>query len=94
MVRRAQSFDHVRRGLLHYSMSPVSGTGGGIAAAAAFGANFVDTNPNGGFWPPVLLLRNADGSMRPFPHLFLDRAKTGVIAVGHDGRRFVNEASS
>ncbi|WP_104493791.1 FAD-dependent oxidoreductase [Paracoccus denitrificans] len=93
-ARRAQSFEHVRRGLPHYSMSPVSGTGGGIAAAEAVGAAFVDTNPNAGFWTPVSLLRNADGSVRPFPHLFLDRAKPGVIAVGHDGRRFVNEASS
>lgn len=93
-ARRAASFDHVRRGLPHYSMSPTSGTGGAIAAAEAIGAGFVDTNANGGFWTPVSLLPNPDGSVRPFPHLFLDRAKPGVIAVGHDGRRFVNEASS
>lgn len=92
--RRAQHFDHVKKGLPHYSMSPAAGTGGGIAAAEAIGAAFVQTNANGGFWTPVSLLKNADGSVRPFPHLFLDRAKPGVIAVGHDGRRFVNEASS
>lgn len=93
-TRRAQTFDHVKRGLPHYSMSPATGTGGAISAAEAIGAAFVDSNSNGGFWTPVSLLRNADGSMRPFPHLFLDRAKPGVIAVGHDGARFVNEASS
>jgi succinate dehydrogenase/fumarate reductase flavoprotein subunit len=93
-ARRARQFDHVKKGLPHYSMSPAAGTGGGIAAAEAVGAAFVDTNANGGFWTPVSLLKNADGSVRPFPHLFLDRAKPGVIAVGHDGRRFVNEASS
>ncbi|MCL7466365.1 FAD-dependent oxidoreductase [Phaeovulum sp. NW3] len=93
-ARRAQTFDHVKRGLSHYSMSPATGTGGAISAAEAIGAAFVDSNSNGGFWTPVSLLRNADGSMRPFPHLFLDRAKPGVIAVGHDGARFVNEASS
>lgn len=93
-VRRAQNFDHVKRGLPHYSMSPSGGTGGTIAAAEAIGAAFTDTNANGGFWAPVSLLRNANGSTRPFPHLFLDRAKPGVIAVGHDGQRFVNEASS
>ncbi|GHC26350.1 dehydrogenase [Gemmobacter nanjingensis] len=93
-AKRAETFDHVKRGLPHYSMSPGTGTGGAIAAAEAIGAAFVDTNANGGFWTPVSLLRNTDGSVRPFPHLFLDRAKPGVIAVGHDGQRFVNEASS
>lgn len=93
-ARRAKHFDHVSKGLPHYSMSPAAGTGGAIAAAEAVGAAFVETNANGGFWTPVSLLRNPDGSMRPFPHLFLDRAKPGVIAVGHDGQRFVNESSS
>jgi len=94
VTRRQATFEHVKRGLPHYSMSPVTGTGGAISAAEAAGAAFVDTNANGGFWTPVSLLPNPDGSKRPFPHLFLDRAKPGVIAVGHDGRRFVNEASS
>ena len=94
LSRRSQTFEHVKRGLPHYSMSPSGGTGGAISAAEAIGAAFVDSNANGGFWTPVSLLRNADGSFRPFPHLFLDRAKPGVIAVGHDGQRFVNEASS
>jgi len=94
VTRRQATFEHVKRGLPHYSMSPLTGTGGAISAAEAAGAAFVDTNANGGFWTPVSLLPNPDGSKRPFPHLFLDRAKPGVIAVGHDGRRFVNEASS
>jgi succinate dehydrogenase/fumarate reductase flavoprotein subunit len=93
-ARRRESFDHVKRGLPHFTMSPSTGTGGAISAAEEIGAAFVDNNSNGGFWTPVSLLRNPDGSMRPFPHLFLDRAKPGVIAVGHDGRRFTNEASS
>lgn len=92
--RRARSFDHVAKGLPHYSMSPTAGTGGSIEAAEAIGAEFVTSNNNGGFWTPVSLLSNADGSKRPFPHLFLDRAKPGVIAVGHDGKRFTNEARS
>jgi len=94
VTRRQATFEHVKRGLPHYSMSPVTGTGGAISAAEAVGAAFVDTNANGGFWTPVSLLPNPDGTRRPFPHLFLDRAKPGVIAVGHDGRRFVNESSS
>ncbi|MFV0383834.1 FAD-binding protein [Paracoccus sp. (in: a-proteobacteria)] len=93
-ARRARTFDHVKKGLPHYSMSPASGTGGAIAAAEAIGAQFIDSNANAGFWTPVSLLPNPDGTHRPFPHLFLDRAKPGVIAVGHDGQRFTSEAVS
>lgn len=92
--RRAKCFEHVRRGLRHYSMSPATNTGSALDAAEAIGAAFVDRNANGGFWTPVSLLKNGDGTERPFPHLFLDRAKPGVIAVGHDGQRFTNEAAS
>lgn len=93
-ARRAKSYSHVGKGLPHYSMSPTAGTGGSIQSAEDIGAHFVDSNNNGGFWAPVSLLPNGNGTSRPFPHLFLDRAKPGVIAVGHDGQRFTNEASS
>lgn len=92
--RRGTLFDHVRRGVPHYSMSPTAATGEAISAAEAIGAGFVGTNSNPAFWTPVSLLPNGDGTTRPFPHLFLDRAKPGVIAVGRDGRRFANEAAS
>ena len=35
-----------------------------------------------------------DGTKGLFPHLVLDRAKPGLIAVNSAGRRFVNEAAS
>lgn len=92
--RRAETFDHVRRGLPHYSMSPSASTGGAISAAEAIGAAFVDTNSDAASWAPISLIPQPDGSHRPFPHLFMDRAKPGIIAVGHDGRRFTNEAAS
>lgn len=93
-TRREQTFEHVREGIAHYSMSPTAGEGQGIRAAEAAGADFVTTNSNPAFWTPVSLLPNGDGTKRPFPHLFLDRAKPGVVAVGANGRRFANEASS
>ncbi|MDO5604166.1 MAG: FAD-dependent oxidoreductase [Paracoccus sp. (in: a-proteobacteria)] len=92
--RRARTFAHVRQGLPHFSMSPRPSSGGGIEAAVAAGAAFVTSNSNAAFWAPVSLLPQPEGGYRPFPHLFMDRAKPGVIAVGHDGRRFVNEALS
>lgn len=92
--RREETFDHVARGIPHFSMSPVAGTGDAISAAEKIGASFITSNSNAAFWTPVSLLPNGDGTSRPFPHLFLDRAKPGVISVARDGRRFVNEASS
>ena len=49
---------------------------------------------NPAFWAPISRLRRADGSVASFPHLFLDRAKPGLIAVDADGARFVNESAS
>lgn len=91
---RKDVMPHVARGAAHYSMSPKPATGGAIAAAQQIGAHFVTTNRNAGFWAPVSLIPEANGASRPFPHLFLDRAKPGVIAVSPEGKRFVNEAVS
>jgi succinate dehydrogenase/fumarate reductase flavoprotein subunit len=38
--------------------------------------------------------KRPDGSTAVFPHIVLDRAKPGMIAVDRTGRRFVNEAVS
>ena len=35
-----------------------------------------------------------DGHVSVFPHIMLDRAKPGLLAVGANGKRFVNEANS
>lgn len=93
-VKRAETFPHVKQGLPHYSMAPASTTGRPIKAAEAIGARFVLTNTNAASWAPISLIPQKDGSTRPFPHLFMDRAKPGIIAVGYDGRRFANEALS
>lgn len=93
-TRQAQTYPHVSAGIPHYSMSPSGGRGEAIRAAEAVGAAFVDTNAQAAFWTPVSLIPNAHGGVRPFPHLFMDRAKPGVIAVAQDGRRFANEALS
>lgn len=91
---RAELMPHVAKGAQHFSMSPRPATGGAIGAARAIGAHFIDTNRNAGFWAPVSLIPEGNGATRPFPHLFLDRAKPGVIAVSPKGERFVNEAVS
>ncbi|TCT12463.1 succinate dehydrogenase/fumarate reductase flavoprotein subunit [Tepidamorphus gemmatus] len=46
------------------------------------------------FWAPCSHRRRPDGTMAVFPHFVFDRSKPGIISVGRDGRRFVNEATS
>lgn len=92
-ARRAEHMPHVRAGARHFSMSPPASAGDAISLALEAGGHLVESNSNAAFWTPVSLLPGKDGP-RPFPHLFLDRAKPGVIAVGRDGRRFTNEAAS
>ncbi|WP_200808525.1 FAD-binding protein [Tistlia consotensis] len=78
----------------HWSMSPAHNSGDSVGLAAPLGGHLLESNSDNGFWTPVSLLPQPGGGVRPFPHLFLDRAKPGVVAVDRSGRRFVNEAAS
>ncbi|MFT4148664.1 MAG: FAD-binding protein [Paracoccaceae bacterium] len=77
------------------SQAPVTNTGDGISLGVArAGAMLDDGCDSAGLWMPCSMLKNADGSVSVWPHILLDRAKPGLIAVGPDGRRFVNESDS
>ncbi len=68
-------------------------SGDGLAAARAIGAALGPPSEQAAFWMPASILE--EGSCRTvFPHIVLDRAKPGLIAVNAQGRRFVNEADS
>ena len=75
-----------------YSLTCTANTGEGVAAALRAGAR-TSAARGGGLWSPVSVTgrKAADGF---FPHLILDRAKPGLIAVDATGKRFVNEACS
>ena len=77
-----------------YSMAPDSNMGDGIALADALGAGIDRSGQGAGLWSPVSVTRRADGSEGLYPHLAMDRAKPGLIAVNAAGHRFVNEAVS
>lgn len=62
--------------------------------AFALGAYHGDMAEQPCFWAPVSHRRRADGTMASFPHFVFDRSKPGIISVGRDGRRFVNESTS
>lgn len=90
---RAEVMQHAQAGN-HWSMSPTGSTGDGLRAAEALGAKRGDNNLHPAFWAPVSRFKRPDGTVVPFPHLFLDRAKPGLIAVTDRGERFVNESAS
>jgi succinate dehydrogenase/fumarate reductase flavoprotein subunit len=77
-----------------YSMSFAGNRGEGVAAGRKIGAALGHKEGAGGLWAPVSVTTRRDGSKGLFPHLVLDRAKPGLIAVNSAGRRFVNEAVS
>ena len=45
-------------------------------------------------WMPNSVMQQPDGFTSVFPHIMLDRAKPGVIAVNRSGTPLVNEANS
>ncbi len=67
--------------------------GDGIKIALEAGGRIDDEVASAGFWTPVSLLRKSDGQVQTVPYGWLDRGRPGVIAVGPDARRFVNESN-
>ena len=77
-----------------HSMSCEANLGDGIDIGRRLGAATAPEKGTSGLWTPVSVVPRPDGSKGLFPHLVLDRAKPGLIAVNSAGRRFVNEAVS
>lgn len=68
-------------------------TGDGIIMATKIGAAIDNNVASAGFWTPVSILKNGSAS-HTVPYGWLDRGRPGVIAVGPNARRFVNESNS
>ncbi len=77
-----------------HSLSFAGNRGDGLALGEKLGAKLAPERCTSGLWTPVSITQRRDGSKGLYPHLSLDRAKPGLIAVNSAGRRFVNEALS
>lgn len=77
-----------------HSLAPVETAGDGMLAAERAGAALSAGPGTGALWMPVSARKGADGRKKLFPHIILDRAKPGLLAVDGTGRRFTNEADS
>jgi succinate dehydrogenase/fumarate reductase flavoprotein subunit len=77
-----------------HSLSHAGNRGDGLTLGTRIGAAVGLEKNDSGLWAPVSIVPRPDGSKGLFPHLVLDRAKPGLIAVNAAGRRFVNEAMS
>ncbi len=77
-----------------HSMSYEGNCGEGVDLGQRLGAAVTPEKSTSGLWTPVSIVPRNDGTKGLFPHLVLDRAKPGLIAVNSAGHRFVNEASS
>lgn len=62
--------------------------------ALSLGAQMGPSREDNAWWFPSSRVQRADGSEGVFPHIIMDRAKPGLIAVGRHGRRFTNEGAS
>jgi succinate dehydrogenase/fumarate reductase flavoprotein subunit len=85
--------DYVRPPLAH-AVAFAGAAGDGIRMARTVGASVEEDHASPAFWTPVSDTGWLDDGCGAFPHLSLDRAKPGLIAVNAAGRRFVDEALS
>lgn len=78
----------------HHSLQPEGNMGDGVRLGQTAGGVHDARHAGDCIWTPVSVLRKSDGSVLKYPHIFIDRAMPGCIAVGPDGKRFVNEGCS
>jgi len=68
--------------------------GSSQALARMLGAQLGPSCEHNAWWFPSSVVPRGDGSRGVFPHIIMDRAKPGLIAVNRDGQRFTNEGAS
>ena len=65
-----------------------------LSLAVSLGAVLAAPRADNAWWFPSSIVPREDGSTGVFPHILLDRAKPGLMAVDRNGLRFVNEGAT
>jgi succinate dehydrogenase/fumarate reductase flavoprotein subunit len=68
-------------------------TGDTLRLAETAGAAIATPGGGSALWFPSSIAQRPDGTTAVYPHIVLDRAKPGLIAVDAAGERFVDEAA-
>ncbi len=77
-----------------YTAAAEGCTGETLQLAQQIGGTLGPRGEDNALWFPSSIAKREDGSTAVYPHIVLDRAKPGLIAVNSAGRRFVSEAVS
>lgn len=85
--------EHLPAPTPQYTRAGEGATGDTLTLGRQVGGALGGDGADNAFWFPSSVSRRRDGSTAVFPHIW-DRAKPGIIAVGSDGRRFVDESVS
>jgi len=85
---------HLPRPVARHTPAYEGCVGGTIQLGLDAGGALGKPGEDNALWFPGSIARRSDGTTAVYPHIVLDRAKPGLIAVNGEGRRFVDEAVS
>jgi succinate dehydrogenase/fumarate reductase flavoprotein subunit len=90
---RRRHYPHVRAGVAHVPLPPDGNDGDAFALTEPLGVVLPARAMRPAAWAPISQVPDGAGAFEPFPH-FSDKARPGMLAIGPDGERFVNESLS
>jgi 3-oxosteroid 1-dehydrogenase len=85
---------HLRQPVARYTAAYEGCVGDTLRLGLDAGGALGSPGEDNALWFPSSIARRADGTTAVYPHIVLDRAKPGLVAVGSSGLRFTNEGAS
>jgi 3-oxosteroid 1-dehydrogenase len=85
---------HLPEPTARYSSAHSGSIGRTLQLALEVGATLGKPGRDNALWFPSSIATREDGTTAVYPHIVLDRAKPGLVAVNAAGHRFVDEAVS